>query len=194
MAGVGFLAVGLILSAATTAVAGYASYQQGQFQADVARTRADFASKVHTQNAEIAKQLGERNAKAAIDAAASRERLFRRSRSRQIANARAAFGASGVQLAGTPLEVLSDAITSVSLDAHLIRHGGQVAADDARLQAQLAIRRERIAGESAIFGGAATAELFQAQGRAAALGAAGEAGGTLLGGIFELDKEGFFGP
>ena len=182
------------MSAVTSAVAGYASYQQGQFQADVARTRADFAAKVHTQNAEIAEQLGERNAKAAIDAAASRERLFRRAKGRQIASARAAFGASGVQLSGTPLEVLSDAITSVSLDAHLIRFGGTVAASDARLQAKLAIRREAIAGESAIFGGAAQAELFQAQGTAALIGGFGQAGGTLLGGVFELEQEGFFGP
>lgn len=180
MAGAGLLVAAFAVSAASSMAAGVVGYMQGQFQAKMALRSAELQSKVALQNAEIAQQLGERNAGAALDRAASQERLVRRDRMRRIGHARAAFGAMGTQLEGTPMAVLSDAIQTAELDAHLTRHQGTVDAANARLQADLQSRNSQLQSAGALFTGAANAEMFRSQAFGSLLGGLGEAAGSSL--------------
>ncbi len=107
--------------------------------------------------AEVARQ----NARAEVQASAAEETRLRREQRRRIGATRAAFGAAGVTLAGTPLEVLSEQALIAEEDALLVRFGGQVRA-----------REERARGA-----------LFAAAGQQAFVGGLFEAGATLLGGF-----------
>ncbi len=180
MAGTELLIAAFSISAATSLASGVMGYMQGQFQADMAEQTASMQSKIALQNSDLAMQLGERNAGAALGRAASQERLTRRDRMRRIAHARAAFGAMGTQLEGTPMAVLSDAIQTAELDAHLSRHQGVVDASNARLQADLQSRNHELQSAGALFTGAANAEMFRSQAFGSLLGGLGEAAGQSL--------------
>lgn len=158
-----FLIAASILSAVTTTVGAIQASSQAKKQARVAE-----------QNARIAIGVGERNAKAASDRAASEEDRLRSARRRQISAARAAFGSAGVQIEGTPLEVLSDMAREAEADALLIRHQGVAVGENARLDAMFAARRNRIAAEDA-----------RARAGQELIGGFGRAGATLLGGLDE---------
>ena len=195
MTGVEFLVAATIMSAATTAVVGVQSYMQGRFQAKMAIAPAELKAKVARQNADIALKLGERDAKAALSAAKAREGAVRRDRMRRISAARASFGAMGTQIAGTPLEVLSDAFVTAELDAHLIRHQGAVEAANARLQAQLTARNEELNAVGAIFSGKGSAILANLQATSSLIAGFGGAGATLLGGFDEVRfRQSLFDP
>jgi len=73
-----------------------------------------------------------------IDAAASAEKL-RRQQARQIGQTRAAFGASGVQLTGTPLLVLQDQAAEAEENRRLVIHGGDIQARRAKAQGRQAL-------------------------------------------------------
>lgn len=161
--GVEFVIAAAVLSAATTSVA-----------ALQARSQAKRQQRVAEQNARIAMSVGERNAKAASDRAASEEDRLRSARRRQISAARAAFGSAGVTIEGTPLEVLADMAGVAEADALLIRHQGVAVGENARLDAVFSARRSRIAAEDAK--ARAGQELISGFGRA---------GATLLGGLGE---------
>lgn len=103
-----------IATVAGTVVSTAASYQQNKFQQDIAKTNAS---------------------KARQDAAAQ-EAITRRDSRRQIATARARYGAAGVELSGSPLSVLGDLSAQAEEQALLIRYGGASAAHNSQLQAQ----------------------------------------------------------
>lgn len=65
------------------------------------------------------------NAAASVNAANEQERRFRISTRKQIGEARANYGASGVQLEGSPLDALEESASNAELDALTIRHSGQ---------------------------------------------------------------------
>lgn len=186
MTGTEFLIVATIFSAGSSVIAGVQAYQQARFQAQFALVSAEFQARIARQNADIALQLGERDAKAALDAAEAREGAVRRDRMRRLSAARAAFGAMGTQLAGTPLEVLSDAFLTAELDAHLVRHQGEVEAVNARLQAQLTARREELSAVGILFSGQGTALLANFQATQSLIAGIGTAGSTLLSGFDEV--------
>jgi hypothetical protein len=100
---------------------------QAAFEADVARTNA-----INAQNQAAAEAVRE-------------ERAGRR----RMSQTKAAFGASGVQMEGSPLEVLGDSAMEEAENVALIRHGGRGRAAEFRNQATAAGMR----GTSALVGG-----------------------------------------
>lgn len=91
-----------------------AAFQQNKFQQDIANKNA---------------------AKAREDAAANEE-LSRRDSRRQVAAARARFGAAGVEMNGSPLEVLGDLEAQAEEQALLARYGGATTAHNEKLRAK----------------------------------------------------------
>lgn len=57
---------------------------------------------------------------------------------KQLSSMRAGYGASGVTMEGSPLDVLEESSANAELDALLIRHGGAVRAQRHRAAAALA--------------------------------------------------------
>ncbi len=115
---------------------GIAGRQAAQFQAGIAR----------------------QNAVAIVQQAQAREVRLRREQRRRIGLTRASFGAAGVQLPGTPLDVLAEQALEAEEDAQLIRFGGRVRAREQLIRASV----------------------FEAQGRGSILGGFSAAGGTFL--------------
>ena len=113
-------AVMLVLAA----VAAYASYEQGQQ-----------AQEVQKYNAKVNENRAiEETQRAAFDAARSREQSRR-----VLANQRAVYGASGVDIAaGSPLLVMADSAKQAELDAQIILSGGQARSSDAIARANIA--------------------------------------------------------
>ena len=110
---------------------------------------ADYNAKVSEQNAEAAQQ------KARLEENIQRQKI-RTLMSKQ----QALYGASGVDMAGSPLLVMEDTAAKGELDALAIRYSGEIAARQARSQA----------------------EQFRQQGDSAMLGGFFKAGSSLLGG------------
>lgn len=83
-------------------------------------------------------QVSERNAVVARQQAAADEARQRSITQRRLGSIRAAYGASGVTMEGTPLDLLEDSAAQAELDALTIRYKGELAAigagDDATLQ------------------------------------------------------------
>lgn len=139
-----------LFSAGGSLIQGFGGFQQARFQQQAAQ-----------QNAVFAAALGERNAQAELQRAEAEEVRFRRDRQRRSAATRAAFGAAGVQVEGTPLEVLADQAAEAEEDALLIRLGGLTAAQRARLRGDVEAREQRLraaafrqqAGTSLLAGG-----------------------------------------
>ena len=102
-----------VATVAGTVISTASAYQQNKFQQDIAETNASKA-------AEDAKQ---------------QEVLARQSSQRQIAAAKAKYGASGVELSGSPLAVLGDLSAQAEEQALLVRYGGASAAHNANLRA-----------------------------------------------------------
>lgn len=118
------------LAAAASAISGVVgaigAIQSAQAQAQA----ADYNAAIQQRNVIIADQ----NRTMAVRAAevdADEKRLENR---KTIAAMRAAYGSSGVELAGSPLEVLSDAATTLELDASRVEYQGKVANREGSLQ------------------------------------------------------------
>lgn len=132
--------IGTAVSAVGTVASGVMQARQASQQAAVLRQQADFDRK-----------------QADIDADE-----FKRRQRRLLASARAARGASGVDLlSGSPLLVDDDMIAEIEFQTERVRRAGQVQAT----------RLEQQAG------------FVQSQGRSALGGSLLSAGGTLLGGF-----------
>lgn len=98
------------IAAAFTAVS---AIQQGQ----AAKRAGDFNAAVAEQNAGVARN------QAAADAEAQQRHA------RQVIGAqRAAYGASGITLVGSPIDVLSESASNAELDKLNILHRGEIAA------------------------------------------------------------------
>jgi hypothetical protein len=78
-----------------------------------------------------------REAKAAKGKAAFDERRKRREIKTTLSQQRAQYGLRGVELEGSPLEVLGETAGKGELDALAIRYGGDIAASTARSEAGL---------------------------------------------------------
>lgn len=72
--------------------------------------------------------MAERNAAQTRLAAAQEERLSRIQARKQIGSMKSAYGASGVNLEGSPVDVLAESIAMAELDALNIRYGGEMKA------------------------------------------------------------------
>lgn len=125
--------------AAAAAVAGQAIGAAGNIrQGNAAEAAGEY-------NAQIAEQ----NAQATRATAAEEERRLRVSSRKQIGQARANYGASGVQLEGSPLDVLEESAANSELDALTVRHQGEQQARSLEQYATL----ERFKGKNAQIAG-----------------------------------------
>ena len=83
-------------------------------------------------------RAAEYNAQAAQNQAAAQEAQQRRQAARVMASGRANAAASGIEMDGSPLEVMADSAANAELDALTIRYGGQVRADQERMRGSMA--------------------------------------------------------
>lgn len=91
-------------------------------------------------------KVREQAARAAQDKAAYDEQLHRDRVKKLLSTQRALYGASGVQMSGSPLLTLEDTAGQGELDALAIRHGGNVEASQQRSAATLS----RMQGKAAL--------------------------------------------
>lgn len=101
---------------ASTLVAGYSDYQQGQTAAQQARAQAAW----HAYNAKVAEREADAERQAAEFEAKQHAREAKHLRSRQIA----IIGKSGVTIEGSPLLVAEDTAAQLALENAMIRERG----------------------------------------------------------------------
>lgn len=144
-----------------TAISAYGSIREGQ--------AVDAASQYNAQ-------VAENNALQAIDQATEEERRHRILARKQLGAMRAGYGASGIEVDGSALDVLEDSAATAERDALTIRYGGQVRAQGFRNEARL----ERFRGSNArtqSYLTAASTVLFGAAKAGDASSGAGKKGG-----------------
>ena len=119
-------------------------------------------SRASAAASEFNAKVAENNAVIAEQTAAADERRARRESARRIAGSRAAFGAAGVALEGSPLDVIEDQASDAEVDALNLRYRGRLEANNYRAQAGLdranarnARTRGVIKAGTALLGGAA---------------------------------------
>lgn len=195
---------GPILSFIGSRQAARGAEQVGSYNAEVARLEGDAAQ----QQAEFSAQVAEAEARQAREAAAFDEGQ-RRERARfMLSDQRQRFLASGVDLEGSPLEVLAfnagqaelDALSaryegevraqSLTTEAAARRYQGRVAQTQARAGAGMALLQGRTAAASARLRG--VAELANTTGQAAAA-AYGAPSGSLSSGAWAAGRSLFVG-
>lgn len=98
--------------------------------------------------------LAERNATIAKNEAVNREASLRNQNARKLATAAAGFGASGLQMEGTPLDVMEETARVGELDALTTRWQGDVRQDEYKSNAQLERMRGAAAKQSSYTGAA----------------------------------------
>lgn len=120
----------LAASAAMSAVGAISAGNAASDQAKAAASAADFNRKVSERNQVIA---GQKRQLILQQARVDAEDL-RRDNARRQAEIRASYGASGLQLAGSPLDVLEDTALELETDVRRTEHQGQVAGYESALQ------------------------------------------------------------
>lgn len=148
-----FLApIGVFLAAnagAVAAVGAAATIGTGVFTAVSQKQAADSEQAAYEQNAEIQRQIGERNAKLVdIEGEAARKELLR-DRARRIGAARAAMGAGGYQLTGSPLDVLAGEYAQTARDIGYLGYNTAVARQNALLGGAIASRTQLLDASAA---------------------------------------------
>jgi hypothetical protein len=141
------------MTVAAAAMSAASSIQQGKQASAAAKFNAD----MQNRNAGIARQ----------QAAAEEEKQRRLGYMRQGA-ARAAYGASGVAIEGSPLDILEQSAAQEELDALNIRYRGAIGAQSAEGQAALSSMRGDAAmqagymgaGSAILLGGARAAGIY----------------------------------
>lgn len=118
------IAIGLTL--ASGAISAMGAIQQGK----AAENAAKFDASVAERNAQLANQ----DRILAVRTSQQAQEDKRRDNTRQLASIRAAYGTSGFELAGSPLDVLSDTSIEMALDERRIGFEGQVKNREGALQ------------------------------------------------------------
>lgn len=98
---------------------------------------ASAASAAASYNAQIADRdavVADQNRIASIEQARVAGEDKSRENRRVLASMRAAYGASGLELAGSPLDVLTDTATEQGLDVRRIEYDGQIRGREGALQ------------------------------------------------------------
>lgn len=111
-----------VLSAVLTAVSGAVSAVGAIQQGNAAQAAANYNAKVHERNAIIADQ----DRRASVKQAQVDAEDKRRDNRRTLSTLRAAYGGSGLEMAGSPLDVLEDSALELELDASRIEYEGRV--------------------------------------------------------------------
>jgi hypothetical protein len=128
-----------VVAAVSTVVSAYAAYSQGQQQA--AGLRAN-AQATRAQSDLNARQLNLRADQQRAAAEYEEERQRERTRF-MLAEQRARTGAAGIEMEGSPLEVLGFSAQQAELDALAIRQRGRVQVADTLLAAG----QQRVSGQ-----------------------------------------------
>lgn len=138
-----------ILSVVSGVIGAIGSMQAANAQAAAANTQAAIA---------------ERNKRTVLAQADAEAVDKTRENRRQLATVRAAYGASGIDLAGTPLDVLEDSASELQYDVSKIRYQGELRAigyqDEAmlkRMEAKQAKASGPISAVGKLFGGFSSA-------------------------------------
>jgi len=105
---------------------------------------------------ELNAQNAEENARLAAQQAEEDARQFRLSFRRDEGRNKAAIGASGIKLEGSPLEVLQDNAAGAERDYQNIKAGGEQAANAYRRQAKMSREGASAAGQAADIASAAS--------------------------------------
>lgn len=158
-------ALPIIFSSVSTGLTAIGQLNQGESEAQAAEYNA---------------QVNDQNANASLTQSSALEGRQRILAKKQIGQARAAYGASGVQIEGTPEDVLGDSAAAAELDALTIRHAGEVRALSYRNEASL----DRYRGRNSRLQGRirAASTIFSALG-----GSAGGGGGKQPGSGGDVD-------
>jgi hypothetical protein len=134
-------AAAIPLMIAATMVSAYSAYQQGQTAAQQSRAQAAW----HTYNAKIAKREAEAERRAT---AFEVKQQARRGKTLQ-ARLRTLVGASGVEMAGSPLLVAEDTAAQLALESANIRTTGARRVQRWRSQSILDVFKARTARRAA---------------------------------------------
>lgn len=118
------------LAAIASAVSGVVGAVGAIQSANAQAAAADYNAQIQERNMVIADQ----NRKQAVDTAEIDADEKRRENRKTLAAMRAAYGSSGVELAGSPLEVLSDASLELELGAARTSYEGRVANREGGIQ------------------------------------------------------------
>lgn len=110
--------IAVVLSAVGAATSAMGAIQQGNAQ----KAAADRQAQIDERNKILADQDRIRDVQTAQIAAEDKRRENRR----QYAALRAAYGSSGIEMAGSPLDVLTDVSTEMALDERRIEDEGLV--------------------------------------------------------------------
>lgn len=127
MSGVEILLAATAAASATSAlIAGGSAAAQAESQAN----SLEYQNQVAERNRVIALQNRD------IETTQARQDAedTRRSGKRQLSSIRAAYGASGVDLAGSPLDVLGDTATEIETDVSRIEYSGRLSARSRTLE------------------------------------------------------------
>lgn len=116
MTGIEIAVAGLALASTAISVVGAISQGQASMDAYSAQATADY------RNAALADQ----DRIQAVQTAQLAAEDSRREHRRQLAQLRAAYGSTGIEFAGSPLEVLQDTATEMALDERRIEYEGQM--------------------------------------------------------------------
>ena len=119
---------------ATTAISAFSSMAAGAAAAQGAMLQAQAVQQAGLYNAKIAERnalIAEQNRQLVIRQTDIEAEDTRRENRRNLAAMRAAFGASGLELAGSPLDVLEDTAIEQELDVQRIEFEGRVRAREA---------------------------------------------------------------
>lgn len=107
------------------------------FQVVGAIQQANAASRANEYNA----QLAARNAELVRTQTAEEERILRIQNKKFLSSNVASYAASGIEMSGTPEDVLGEMAASMELDALKLRHSGELKA--AGLTADAAMSRQK---------------------------------------------------
>lgn len=119
-----------VLSAVFSVVSGVVGAIGAMQSASAQAQAAEYNAAVQRRNAVIAEQNRKQDVQTAeIDADEKR-----RDNRRTLSTMRAAYGSSGLELAGSPLDVLQDSATELELGAQRISYEGRVRSRDSAVQ------------------------------------------------------------
>lgn len=111
-----------IIMAVGTVVSTISTIKQGEAAAEAANKQAALAEQAAADSRNQAEQQEKR------------QRILNK---KSLGDIRANMAASGIQLEGTPLDVLQESATNAELDAIAIRHGGEMRARSYQGEAEL---------------------------------------------------------
>jgi hypothetical protein len=155
--------IGTVASVATAGVSlvgGLIGASGAEQQANAAAASAQTNANIQLYNASVA----DRNREATLQASDSDAQKQQRDNARQLGAIRVAYGASGLSMAGSPLEQLGDTAMRMQQDVDTTRYRGTLAAagytDEANVDRTTAQLDEQSAGFSKTAGGISATTAF----------------------------------